>query len=340
MTSNSHVLPLPVQPLDGFMHAVVQDRYGSADVLELRDVAIPELGDSDVLVKVVAAGVDRGASHFMTGKPYLMRYIGFGLRAPKSPVPGTNFAGHVEAVGRAVTTLSVGDAVYGSTRGTYAAYAKVEQHRLAPKPTELSFEEAAVLPYAGFAALQALREHGRVQAGQRVLVVGASGAVGTVAVQIAKAMGAHVTGVCSSASAQLVRELGADEVIDYESADFTADGSRYDVVIDIGGRTSVKKVRRTLVAKGRLVIVGGEGASLTGIGRQVWATFMSLFVSQRMGTFLAKENRPLLEDLNGFVASGSLRPYMLRAYPLALAADAIRTLDAPHQAGRVVITAS
>jgi NADPH:quinone reductase-like Zn-dependent oxidoreductase len=320
------------------MKAIVQDIYGSADVLEFRDVPVPQLGDRDVLVRVIAAGVDRGAWHFMTGQPYLMRILGVGFRAPKVPVPGTNVAGYVETVGERVTTMAVGTEVYGTTRGAYAEYARLGEDQVAPKPPTLGFEEAAVLPYAGFAALQALREHGRVQPGERVLIVGASGAVGSAAVQLAKALGAHVTGVCSSATRAFVGELGADEVIDYRNTNFDAGSEKYDLILDIAGQTSVWTLRGALTRRGRLVIVGGEVGRWTGIRRQLWATLLSPFVTQRMGSFVVKQNRKLLEELNEFVAAGRLRPRVRRTYPLVEAADAVRELDAAHQAGRVAIT--
>ena len=319
------------------MKAIVQDRYGSADVLQFRDIAVPEVGEGEVLVRVVAAGVDRGAWHFMTGQPYLMRILGFGFRAPKVPVPGTNVSGVVEAVGSRVTTAAVGDKVYGVTRGAYAEYARLRADQVAPKPATLSFEEAAVLPYAGLTALQALRERGRVQPGQRVLVVGASGAVGSAAVQLAKALGAHVTGICGSATREFVAGLGADQVLDYRTADL-AGGEKYDLILDIVGRTSVMTLRGALTRRGRLVIVGGEVGRWTGVRRQLWATLLSLFVPQRMGTFVVKQNSSFLEELNGFVAAGRLRPLVRQTYPLAEAADAVRELDTAHQAGRVAIT--
>src|SRR3954468_6888038 len=226
----------------GRMKAIVQDRYGSADVLDFRDVARPEAGPGDVLVKVVAAGVDLGAWHFMTGQPYLMRILGLGLRAPRTRVPRTNVAGRGEAVGRDVAGFEPGEQVYGTCRGAYAEYARVRQDKLAPIPTGLSFEQAAVTPYACFAALQALRDHGKVQPDQQVLVVGASGAVGTFAVQLAKAFGAEVTGVCSGPKAGLVRSLGADHVIDYTGQGFAGGDRKFDLVIDIGGGNPVSPV--------------------------------------------------------------------------------------------------
>src|SRR5918912_4582796 len=217
------------------MKALVQDRYGSAAALEFRDIDQPSPGPEEVLVRVVAAGMDRGAWHFMTGQPYLMRLLGFGLRAPSVPVPGTNFAGVVEALGPGVDAFAPGDEVYGASRGTFAQYVVAPVGKVAPKPPQLSFEQAAVLPYPTFVALQALRDHGHLQAGQRVLIVGASGAVGTIAVQLAVAFGATVTGVCRGSHAELVRSLGAADVIDYTREDF-ADGSRrFDLIIDIGG---------------------------------------------------------------------------------------------------------
>ena len=207
------------------MKAIVQDTYGSADVLDFREVAKPSIGDHDVLVRVAAAGVDRGAWHFMTGQPYLMRILGFGLRAPNVPVPGTNLAGRVEAVGSAVTSFRVGDEVYGACRGAWAELACASDEKLALKPGNLTFEQAAVVPYAGFAAWQAVHDYGHVAPGQRVLVVGATGAVGGCAAQLAKAAGAEVTGVCSSRTADLAPAFGLDHVIDYTDDEF-ADGKR------------------------------------------------------------------------------------------------------------------
>lgn len=320
------------------MKAIVQEKYGPADVLDLQDIAVPEVGEHQVLVRVVAAGVDRGAWHFMTGQPYLMRLLGFGFRAPKVRVPGTNFAGYVEAVGPSVTSASVGDEVYGATRGAYAEYARVRDDQLTHKPPSLTFEQAAVLPYAGFAALQALREHGHVAPGERVLIVGASGAVGSAAVQIAKAFGAHVTGVCSGATGSDVLELGADAVIDYRTADFGSRTERYDLILDIAGRISVGTLRRLLTRRGRLVIVGGEVGKWTGVRRQVWATLLSAFVPQHLGSFVVKQNAALLRDLNQLVAAGSLGVQVRRSYPLVEGADAMRALDGRSGVGRIVIT--
>ena len=319
------------------MKAIVQDHYGSASALEFGDVARPGFGDEDMLVQVVAAGVDRGALHFMTGRPYLMR-LGTGLRAPKVTVPGVSFAGRVEAVGSQVTRFAVGDEVYGAARGTYAEYVAASQSKVAPKPAELSFEEAAVVPYAAFAALQAVREHGRVQPGERVLVVGASGAVGSIAVQVAKASGAEVTGVCGPRDQQLATSIGADSVIDYTREDFT-DGTRhYDVILDVFGRTPIRRLRRALTPRGRLVIVGGEGDRwIGGTQRQLGAMLLSPFVGQSLRTFVAKQDAETLQQINDLIAEGKVRPVLGRTYPLVEAADAVAALEAGAPSGRIVL---
>lgn len=321
------------------MKAIVQNHYGGAEALRFADVARPECGEDDVLVQVVAAGVDRGALHFMTGRPYLMR-LGTGLRTPKVTVPGVSFAGRVEAVGSHVSRFAVGHEVYGATRGTYAEYVAAPQRKIAPKPAELSFEEAAVLPYAVFAALQAVRDHARVQPGERVLVVGASGAVGSVAVQVAKADGAEVTGVCGPRDQQLATSIGADHVIDYTREDFTDGSRRYDVIIDVFGRTRIRRLRRALTPRGRLVITGGEGDRwIGGTQRQVGVMLLSPFVRQTLRAFVAKENTETLESINDLVAEGKVRPVLARNYPLVEAADAVTALEAGTTSGRIVLTA-
>jgi NADPH:quinone reductase-like Zn-dependent oxidoreductase len=321
------------------MKALTQDRYGAAEVVELRDIDRPDPREGQVLVRVVAAGMDRGAWHFMTGEPYLMRVLGFGLRAPSVAVPGTNFAGVIESVGAGVTEFEPGDEVYGTTRGTFAEYAVAPVEKVAPKPRELSFEEAAVLPYPSFVALQALRDHGHVRSGQHVLVVGASGAVGTVAVQLAVAFGATVTGVCSGDHADLVRSLGAADVVDYTKEDFAAGSRRFDLVLDIGGRTSVARLRRALTRKGTLVIVGGEGDRwVGGIQRQLWAGVLSAFVSQKLRAFLVKENATELLLMNDLVAAGKVRPVLGPTFPLRDGAAAIEVFEAGRTQGRIVIS--
>ena len=252
---------------DRTMRAVLQHRYGTAEVLRLGRVPRPVIGDHDVLVEVHAAGLDRGTEHLITGKPYAMR-LAFGMTRPKNPVPGRDVAGTVVDIGAAVTRFAVGDEVYGVAPGSFAEYAVARESRLALKPANLSFTQAAVVPVSAATALRALVDVGRVQAGQSVLVVGASGGVGSYAVQLAKAFGAEVTGVCSTAKADLVASLGADHVIDYTRDDF-ADGSRrYDLILDIAGNPSLKRLRRALRPRGTAVFVGGEDAgALIGMGQ-------------------------------------------------------------------------
>lgn len=319
------------------MQAIVQEHYGGASSLAVRDVAEPGFGEEDVLVEVVAAGVDRGALHLMTGRPYLMR-LGTGLRRPKVTVPGVSFAGRVKAVGSQVTRFAVGDEVYGAARGAYARYVAAPQKKVGPKPPELSFEEAAVLPYAAFAALQAVRDHGRVQPGERVLVVGATGAVGSIAVQVAKAAGAEVTGVCGPRDQQVATSLGADQIVDYTREDFTAGTRRYDVIVDVFGRTPIRRLRRALTPRGRLVIVGGEGDRwIGGTQRQLGAMLLSPFVGQSLRTFVAKENAETLQATNDLVAERKVRPVLNHRYPLVEAADAVAALEGGSTSGRIVI---
>ncbi len=322
------------------MKAIVQDRFGPADGLELRDIETPEIGATDVLVRVHAAGVDRGVWHVMTGLPYPIRLAGYGFRAPKHGVPGTDLAGVVTAVGAHVTRFAPGDEVFGTGIGTYAEYARAREDQLAAKPTTLTFEQAAALPASGVTALQALRDRGAVQPGQHVLVIGASGGVGTFAVQLAKAFGAEVTGVCSTTKTDLVRSLGADHVVDYSREDFTATGTRYDLILDIGGNTSLSRLRQALTPKGTLVIVGGEtsGKWLGGTDRQVRAMVLSMFVSQKLGTFIAAVKQEDLLVLAQLAESGQLTPAVDRTFSLDEAPKAIRHLDEGHARGKVVVT--
>ena len=322
------------------MKALTQARYGSADVLEFRDVDKPTPGDGEVLVRVVAAGMDRGAWHLMTGQPYLMRILGFGLRAPNVTVPGTNFAGVIDDVGPLVDGFAPGEEVYGASRGTFAEYVTAQVGKIAPKPPQLSFEQAAVLPYPTFVGLQALRDHGHVRPGQRVLVVGASGAVGSIAVQLAVAFGAIVTGVCSGRHAELVRSLGATEVVDYTSEDFSDGSRRFDLILDVGGRTPVSRLRRALTRTGTLVIVGGEGDPwIGGIQRQLWASLLSLFVPQKLKAFVVKENARELLTVNQLVMEGKVAPVLGRTFPLADGRRAVAAFETGQVAGRIVITA-
>src|SRR5918995_3823017 len=239
------------------MKAMVREKYGPPDVLELRDIDIPECADDEVLVRVHAAGVGRDVWHVMAGLPYPIRLAGFGFRAPKNPVIGSDVAGVVEAVGNKVSRFRPGDEVFGIGKGAYAEYVCALEDKLAPKPENVTFEQAAVVAIMASTALQALRDHGKVRQGQEVLIIGASGGVGTFAVQIAKAFGAHVTGVCSTQKVEMVRSLGADHVIDYTREDFAEGDQRYDVILDIGGNSSLTRLRRALASQGTLVIVGG-----------------------------------------------------------------------------------
>jgi NADPH:quinone reductase-like Zn-dependent oxidoreductase len=325
------------------MKAVVRRAYGSADVLSVKEIERPTIADDEVLVRVDAAGLDRGAVHIMTGQPYLMRIAGFGLRRPKRAGLGSELAGVVEAIGAAVTAHSVGDRVYGSGQSSFAEYAVAKPGMLARMPANLTFEQAAAVPISGVTALQALRDHGRVQAGQRVLVIGASGGVGSLAVQLAKAFGAQVTGVCSTAKVEFVRSLGADQVIDYTAVDLADVSERYDLVLDIGGNNSVRTLRRLLTPKGSFVFVGGEGGGrLTGgLGRQLWSMALSPFVGQRLGTsWIAKVNSADLHTLRGMVESGTVTPAVDRVCSLTGVADAVRDLAAGNVRGKVVVATS
>jgi NADPH:quinone reductase-like Zn-dependent oxidoreductase len=321
--------------------AIVQDGYGSADVLQLRDIGRPSVGDGDVLVQVRAAGVDPGVWHLMTGEPYLVRAMGFGLRKPKVAVRGRDVAGVVEAVGGRVTRFRPGDEVYGTCEsGSFAEYAAAPEARLAAKPGNVSFEQAATVPISGVTALQAVRDCGRLQPGEQVMVIGAAGGVGSFALQIAKAFGARVTGVCSTSKADLVRSLGADDVIDYTNDEIDRNGARYDVVIDTAGNRPLSLLRRALTPHGRLVVVGGEhggGRVLGGFDRQLRAPLVSMFVGQRLRGLIAKERAEDLETLTQLIESGSLTPVIDRTYALADAPDAIRHLAEGHAAGKAVV---
>ncbi len=320
------------------MRAILQDSYGSADEWRAGEIAVPEITDKEVLVKIAAAGLDRGTWHLMTGLPYLGR-LAFGIRKPKNPVPGRDLAGTVVAVGSLVTRFAVGDAVFGVGSGSLSEYAAAREDKLARTPANLTTAQAAVVPISGLTAIHALRDAGRLQKGQGVLIVGASGGVGSYAVQLAKAFGANVTGVCSTAKIDMVRTLGADRVIDYTQDDF-ADGTHlYDLVLDIGGSSPLSRLRRALTPKGTLVIVGGEeGGKLTGMGRQVRALMLSPFVSQRLTMLVPKENYSDLEQLAKFIEVGAVTPSVDREYPLEQAADAMRQLVAGKVHGKLAIT--
>jgi NADPH:quinone reductase-like Zn-dependent oxidoreductase len=322
------------------MKAIVRYKYGSPDVLELRDIDKPEIEDDEVLVYAHAAGVDRGVWHLMTGLPYPIRLAGYGLRAPTNPVIGSDVAGVVEAVGKDVTRFNPGDEVFGIGEGSFAEYTGAREDKLAPKPANLTFEQAAVVAISGLTALQGLRDHGRIEPGQEVLIIGASGGVGTYAVQITKALGAEVTGVCSTSKVEMVRSIGADHVIDYTREDFAEGDQLYDVILDIGGNSSLARLRHALTARGTLVIIGGEGGGrwLGGTDRQLRALVLSPFVSQKLGTFISKENHEDMIVLKELIESGKLTPVIDRTYPLAEVPEAIRYLEEGHAQGKVVIT--
>jgi NADPH:quinone reductase-like Zn-dependent oxidoreductase len=323
------------------MRAIVQDAYGAApeEVLRLAEVARPAIADGEILVRVRAASVDRGTWHLMAGLPYPVRLAGFGFRAPKALNPGRSFAGTVESTGKDVTGFEPGDEVYGTCGGSFAPYARAQAGRIAPKPANLSFEQAAAVPVSGLTALQAVRR-AQVQAGQKVLVIGASGGVGTFAVLIAKAFGAEVTGVCSAGKADLVRALGADHVIDYTRQDFADGAHRYDAILDIAGGNRLSHLRRALTPHGRLVMVGGEtgGRWLGGMDRQLRAHLLFPLVSQKLSTFIASENSADLAILRDLLESGKIAPAIDRAYPLSQTPAAIRHVQEGRARGKVVIT--
>jgi NADPH:quinone reductase-like Zn-dependent oxidoreductase len=321
------------------VQAIVQDRYGSAGVLRLARISLPEIAASEVLLRVHAAGLDRGAWHLMTGTPYLLRLV-FGIGKPKNPVGGREVAGTVVAIGPEVTRFSPGDEVYGIGRGSFAEYAAAPEAKLARKPASVSFEQAAVTPVSALTALQALTDVGRVKSGDEVLVIGASGGVGSHAVQLAKAFGANVTGVCSSTKLDLVRSLGADDVIDYTTEDFADGAHRYDLILDIAGNPAPAKLRRALTATGTAVLVGGEaGGRLTGgMDRQLRARALSVFVRQRLTTVLCKERSADLERLTELIEAGKLTPSVDRSYPLDQVAEAMRYLEAGKARGKIAIT--
>ena len=322
------------------MRAIVHDKYGSADGLELRDLDRPEVGDGEVLVRVHAAGVDRGVWHVMRGLPYPIRLAGYGLRAPKTPVLGADVAGVVEVAGTGVTRFKPGDEVFGIATGSYAEYAIAREDKLAPKPSNLTFEQSAVVAISGLTALQGVRDHGKVQPGQKVLIIGASGGVGTFAVQIAKSYGAEVTGVCSTAKVDLVRSIGADHVIDYTLEDFADGQRRYDVILDIGGNATLARLRRALTPRGTLVIAGGEtdGRLLGGADRQLRAIALSPFVGQKLGTYISSENAEDLIVLKELIESGKVTPAIDRTYSLTEVPDAIRYIEGGRARGKVAIT--
>ncbi|MGY1620283.1 NAD(P)-dependent alcohol dehydrogenase [Geodermatophilus sp. SYSU D00691] len=323
------------------MTGIVQNRYGPApeDVLRVARLPIPPVADGEVLVRVHAASVDRGTWHVMAGLPYPIRLAGFGVRRPRYANPGRALAGTVEAVGADVRDLAPGDLVYGIGYATFAECARAPVGKLAAKPTTLTFAQAAAVPISGLTALQAVRDHGRIRPGEQVLIIGASGGVGSFAVQLAKSAGAEVTGVSSTGKVDEVRALGADHVLDYTREDVTDGRRRYDVILDIGGNRRLSRLRRALSPRGRLVIVGGEtgGRWLGGTDRQIRARLLSLAVRQQLGTFINKENAPDLITLRESIDAGTLTAAVDRTYPLAEVPAAIRYLLDGHTRGKIVI---
>jgi len=320
------------------MKAIVQDTYGSAEALQLEDIDRPAPGDGEVLVRVGAASLFIGDWHVMTGLPYVFRLVnGFGK--PKVRVRGQDLAGTVETVGAGVTEFATGDEIFGTCNGSFAEYATARQDKIAPKPSNLTFEQAAAVPITGTTALQAVRRGG-VRAEQKALVIGAAGGVGSFIVQIAKASGARVTGVCSTAQVDLVRSIGADEVIDYTRQDFTETVERYDVILETAGRHPVPQLRRALAPKGTLVIVGSEGGGkwFGGISRQMRAQLISPFVGQKMGTFVAKQNGEDLLTLKELIEAGKVTPVIGATLPLESVSDAVQHMEQGHARGKIVIT--
>ena len=322
------------------MKAIVQDRYGSVDVLALRDVLDPVVGEGDVLVRVRAAGCGPDVWHLMTGLPYFVRLMP-GFHKIRAGARGRDVAGVVQAVGAKVTGFRAGDEVMGIVEGSFAELAIGRPDKLVRKPARLSFEEAAAAPISGLSALQAIRDVGKVGPGQKVLVIGAAGGVGTLTVQVAKAFGAGVTGVCSGQKEDLVRSIGADEVIDYTREEFADGTRRWDVIVDTAGRRPVRVLRRALAPRGTLVIVGGEGGGrLTGgFFRQILrAPLLGLFTGQKLRPLTSKERLEDLQQLAEMIEAGTVRPVVGTTYPLAEAAEAIRYLEQGHASGKVVIS--
>lgn len=334
---NSKELPMTAGSPPSLMTAIVQDRYGSADVLQLREIERPRPRADEVIVRVHAAGVDFGVWHLMEGMPYAVRLVS-GLRRPRNPVRGLELAGVVEAVGAEVTAFAPGDEVFGIGDGSFAEYARASQAKLVHKPSNLRFDEAAVVPVSATTALVGLRA-ANVEAGQKVLITGAGGGVGSYAVQLARAMDAEVTGVCSTSKLDFVRALGAAHVIDYTREDITAGDRTYDAIIDLAGSRSVSTLRRALSPTGTLVLLGGEGGGKwLGMGRQVWSQIVGIATRQKFRSPIALVNEKDLRVLKELLETGELRPVVDRRYPLSEVPNAIRALASGHSRGKSVIT--
>ena len=325
------------------MKAIVYDKYGAPDVLELKEIDKPAVKADEVLVRVRAAS----ANTYGWDIPASLRYIGriaVGLRKPRSNVPGLEFAGQVEAVGNDVTQFRPGDEVFGWCKGALAEYVAVSENALAPKPTNLTFEQAAVVPISGFTALQGLRNKGQIQPGQKVLIIGASGGVGTFAVQIAKSFGAEVTGVCSTPNVEMVRSIGAEHVIDYTQKDFTDGGQRYDLILDMAGNRSLSDLRRALAPTGILVMVGqssiaaSDQSYLKAFGRWLGAFVLSSFARQKLSALIQTRSKEDLVVLKELIEAGKVMPVISAHYPLSEGPDAIRHFEEGHARGKVAIT--
>lgn len=330
----------PTDTAPALMKAITHRRYGTPDVLTLEQLPRPSPGPDEVLVRVMAAGASIGDHHIVTGKPYLIRATPFGgLPRPRNLVPGSAMAGQVAAVGKNVTTFKVGDDVYGeTTRGAFAEYVVVAANKVAPRPTSLTFEEAAAVPWA-VTALQSLRDTAGLKAGQKVLINGAAGAVGTWAVQLAKTMGAEVTAVCSTRNLERMRELGAAEVIDYTKDDFVKGGARFDVLLDLVGNRSLSEFRSVLTPTGAYVACGGDGSDWVGpFGRLIVLLITSLFSKQKLKAFVANPNAKDLEVLTGYVERGEIRPILHGRFPLAETGKALALVGEGRSQGSTVIT--
>ena len=320
------------------MKASFHDEYGTPEVLRIEEVAQPAPGPDEVLIRVLAAGVNWADYSILTGIPYMVR-LGFGLGHPRQGIRGTDVSGVVEDSGSGVTELQPGDEVFGWCTGSFAEYVCVPETNIVAKPKSITHEQAAGVPMAGMVALQALRDVGKVRAGQKVLIVGASGGIGTFAVQIAKAMGADVTGVCSTDNIELVSSIGADHVIDYTEHDFTELDERYDFILDIADNHSLSSRRRVLAPGGTLVPNSGEGNRLVGsLGRIVAARLLSLFVSQRLHPFLSLSKREDLVVLKEMIEAGQITPVVGRTYPLVETAAALDHVGRRHSRGKTVIS--
>jgi NADPH:quinone reductase-like Zn-dependent oxidoreductase len=323
----------------GVMRAVVQRRYGNSSVLEVAEVERPAVAADEVLIEVRAAAIDRGTEHLMTGRPWLIRLAGFGLLRPKQPVIGLDVAGVVRQVGAEVTRFSVGDEVFGIASGSVAQFAAAKEKKLSLKPANITFEQAAASTVSGITALQALTDVGELEAGQRVLVIGASGGVGTFAVQLARSLGGVVDGVAGAKNRELVRSLGAEAVYDYRTTDVADIEQRYDLIIDIGGRNPVRKLRRLLTDSGTLVLVGGENGNRVtgGVGRQIRAAAVSPFVAHRLVMMISAEDHSLIDRLATHLAANAVTPAISGRFKLDEAIDAMAQLERGQAGGKLVI---